>query len=382
MQPFTGSAQAWNHLTASLPKPHLLQSWEWSQVKARFGWQAIPVAWEAAGSSSSSRQQAAAMILKRTLPVGGFAKKMCVLYVPKGPNLDWGDASLRGRVLDELQEMARKQGAIFIKMDPDVELGIGIPESPEAVENQTGQTIRTEFLRRGWHFSPDQIQFRNTVLVDLVPGEAELLAGMKQKTRYNVNLAQKKGVTVRRGTPQDLPMLYRMYAETSVRDGFLIREEEYYQTVWKVFSPTSINPDPGTPFSEPLIAEVEGEPVAAISLFYFARQAVYLFGMSRNQHREKMPNYLLQWEAIKRAKELGCLTYNLWGAPDEFTEQDPLQGVFRFKEGLGGYVFRSIGAWDYTPNPMLYRLYTNILPRIMDIMRFRGNVKTRQRLGA
>ncbi len=382
MQPFTGSAQAWNHLTASLPKPHLLQSWEWSQVKARFGWQAIPVAWEAAGSSSSTRQQAAAMILKRTLPAGGFAKKMCVLYIPKGPNLDWGDASLRGRVLDELQELARKQGAIFIKMDPDVELGTGVPGSPEAVENQTGQIIRAEFLRRGWRFSPDQIQFRNTVLVDLVPGEAELLAGMKQKTRYNVNLAQKKGVTVRRGTSQDLPMLYRMYAETSVRDGFLIREEEYYQTVWKVFSPASINPDPGTPFSEPLIAEVEGEPVAAISLFYFARQAVYLFGMSRNQHREKMPNYLLQWEAIKRAKELGCLTYNLWGAPDEFTEQDPLRGVFRFKEGLGGYVFRSIGAWDYTPNPLLYRLYTHILPRIMDIMRFRGNVKTRQRLGA
>ena len=325
---------------------------------------------------------AAAMVLKRSLPVGGFAKKMCVLYLPKGPLMDWEAAVLRRRVLDDLQAFAKQQGAIFIKGDPDVRLGTGVPGSAEAVEFRGGQQVRDELVRRGWKFSPDQIQFRNTVLVDLAPSEDELLGRMKQKTRYNLRLAQKKGVTVRAGTPADLPLLYRMYAETSVRDGFLIREEGYYQTVWRTFGSLPLSDASQQPFSEPLIAEVDGQPVAAISLFYFAGQAIYLFGMSRETHREKMPNYLLQWEAMRRAKALGCRVYNLWGAPDEFNEQDGLWGVFRFKEGLGGTVSRTIGAWDFTPNPLLYRLYTQILPRLMDIMRSRGKQRTRQSLGA
>src|SRR5512140_1000514 len=107
-----------------------------------------------------------------------------------------------------------------------------------------------------------------------------------------------------------------MYAETSVRDGFLIREEGYYQTVWKTFS----QPFTGSsqPFTEALIAEVDNVPVGAVSMFYFAGQAIYLFGMSRESDRQKMPNYLLQWEAMLRAKSLGCKLYNSWGAPDEF----------------------------------------------------------------
>jgi lipid II:glycine glycyltransferase (peptidoglycan interpeptide bridge formation enzyme) len=204
---------------------------------------------------------------------------------------------------------------------------------------------------------------------------------MKQKTRYNIRLAEKKGVKVREGTVDDLPAMYRMYAETSVRDGFLIREEGYYQTVWREFMKSSLLNGGLQPFTEPLIAEVEGEAVGAVSMFYFAGQAIYLFGMSRESHREKMPNYLLQWEAMRRAKALGCMTYNLWGAPDEFNESDGLWGVFRFKEGLGGVVSRTIGAWDFTPNPFLYKTFIEILPRVMDIMRARGKAKTKHRIG-
>jgi lipid II:glycine glycyltransferase (peptidoglycan interpeptide bridge formation enzyme) len=95
-----------------------------------------------------------------------------------------------------------------------------------------------------------------------------------------------------------------------------------------------------------------------------------------------MPNYLLQWEAMQRAKTLGCKIYNLWGAPNEFEQNDDLWGVFRFKEGLGGYVSRTLGAWDFTPNPMLYRMYTELLPRLLGIMQARGKARTRQSLGA
>jgi peptidoglycan pentaglycine glycine transferase (the first glycine) len=165
-----------------------------------------------------------------------------------------------------------------------------------------------------------------------------------------------------------------MYAETSVRDGFVIRDEGYYQTVWNLFMNSS------DPTCEPLIAQINGEAVASIFVFYFARRAYYVYGMSRDAHREKMPTYLLQWEAMRRAKAKGCSVYDLWGAPDVFNVSDSLWGVYRFKEGFGGKVIRTLGAWDFAPNPLWYKLYSEIIPRLLDVMRSRGKVRTRQSL--
>jgi lipid II:glycine glycyltransferase (peptidoglycan interpeptide bridge formation enzyme) len=278
-------------------------------------------------------------------------------------------------VLDDLQTLARKQGAIFLKMDPDVVLGIGIPASQEERMDHHGEMVISELKHRGWEYSFDQIQFRNTVLIDLNPPEEELLGRMKQKTRYNIRLAEKKGVTLRVGTTQDLSVLYKMYAETSVRDRFVIRAEGYYRMVWESFMRSN------APTCEPLIAEVDGEPVAAIFVFYFADRAYYVYGMSRNVHRDKMPTYLLQWEAIKRAKARGCSVYDLWGAPEVFDETDSMWGVFRFKEGLGGQVVRTLGAWDFAPSPLWYKMYSEIIPRLLNVMRARGKAKTKQTLG-
>jgi peptidoglycan pentaglycine glycine transferase (the first glycine) len=119
-----------------------------------------------------------------------------------------------------------------------------------------------------------------------------------------------------------------------------------------------------------------------VFIFTFASRAYYLYGMSRDIHRDKMPNYLLQWEAIKYARNNGCKGYDLWGAPDEFNEKDALWGVFRFKEGLGGSVIRTLGAWDFPVNPLLYKIYTQTLPKILNIMRLRGRSSTRRTLGS
>ena len=383
----------WNSLISNLPNPHFLQTYEWGQVKAKYGWTPLYAVWTKDQFSVFSDQPsvtenwslktehciAAALILKKSVIRRGFAAKLSILYAPKGPLVDWENESLRIRVLDDFQSFAKKQGAIFLKLDPDVVLGTGVPNSEEDSVHNGGQAVMSELKRRGWVYSADQIQFRNSVLVYLQPAEDEMLARMKQKTRYNVRLAEKKGVAVRAGTLDDLPMLYKMYAETSVRDGFVIRDEGYYQTVWRLFMQPTVH---GQPSTVPLIAEVDGQPVAAIFLFMFTGRAYYVYGMSRDAHREKMPTYLLQWEAMRRAKTAGCTVYDLWGAPEVFDESDSMWGVYRFKEGLGGEVVRTLGAWDYAPNALWYKMYAEVMPRLLDVMRSRGREKTKQGLSA
>lgn len=394
----------WNSLISKLPNPHFLQTYEWGQVKAKYGWSPLYVVWSDKSYNSYGPDQlnilesldlsdltAAFLILKRQIISNGFAARLSVLYSPKGPLLDWANESLRNRVLNDLQALAKREGAVFLKMDPDVVLGTGVPGGESDIVNNGGQAVVSELERRGWRCSSDQIQFKNTVLIDLKPSEEELLARMKQKTRYNVRLAEKKGVTVRIGTLEDLPALYKMYVETSVRDGFVIRDADYYNTVWRTFTANACLPISGfqspisqspIPFAEPLIAEVNHEPVAAIFVFYFAGCAYYVYGMSRSTHREKMPTYLLQWEAMKRAKAKGCMVYDLWGAPDVFNETDSMWGVYRFKEGLGGKVVRTLGAWDFAPNPFWYKMYSEVVPRVLDVMRARGKARKKQQLGA
>ncbi len=416
------SPNDWNALVASFPMAHILQTWEWGQSKVRNGWQPRYLVWvqgsqglvcerwdvifapEAAralrsdlpskNSAMHTNVLAVAMILRRTIPVGGFAARLGVLYSPRGPLLrDWADAGLRGRVLADLQAYARRDGAIFLKIDPDVRLGTGIPGQAGDRPDRTGLNFQQELVAAGWRFSDEQVQFRNTVLLDLSPSEDEILGRMKQKTRYNVRLAERKGVRIRPGTTADLGLLYRMYAETSLRDGFVIREEAYYNNLWGLFMRSQANPgaptQPGNvdaaalqPQAEPLIAEVEGEAAAALVVFRFAGRAWYLFGMSSQAHREKMPNHLLQWEAMRRARAAGCREYDLWGAPDVFNESDSMWGVWRFKEGLGGEVVRHIGAWDYPSSRLFYPLYTRFLPQVLDVLRRRGRARTRQQMGA
>lgn len=373
----------WNDSLVELPAPHILQTSEWGQVKSHFGWKPSWIVWYGTSDSitTSTWEQAPdsvpllgmAQVLTRSVAFRGKASGLNVVYVPKGPVIrDWGDVKLRMRVLDDLSVYARQLGAVFIKIDPDVRLGDGPPLDPESRFDPLGQSVVTDLKRHGWIFSREQIQFRNTVLIQLSAPEEQILSSMKQKTRYNLRLAIRKGVKVREGNLADLGMLYRMYAETSDRDGFVIRPEEYYQLVWSTFIQAGM--------AKPLVAEVEGLPVAAIFIFYIQKKAWYLYGMSTDLHRERMPNYLLQWEGIRLAKSVGCLEYDLWGAPDNFNEQDPLWGVYRFKEGLGGQVVRQIGAWDLPIQPIYYKLYLQVLPRLLSIMRRRGVAQNKKGL--
>jgi len=358
----------WNTMISQLPGMHILQTKEWGNVKAAYGWEVIRKTW----MDDQGIPVAAAQVLRRKIRIAGIPFPFSVLYIPRGPMLDWGDKDLVSHVLSDLEHLARAEHALQIKIDPEAVVGTGLPDEQPDGELLSAAVVTDVLRGQGWRYSSEQVQFKNTVIINLEYSEEALLARMKQKTRYNIRLAQKKGVTVRLISRQDFPVLYKMYAETSLRDGFAIRSDEYYFKVWNTFLENGM--------AHGLLAEVEGEPVAGLLLFHFANRAWYLYGMSTDQHREKMPNYLLQWEAMRLAKQLGCEMYDLWGAPDVFNETDNMWGVFRFKEGLGGEVIRTCGAWDFTPYPIIYRFYNRVLPSVMAILRKLGKRKTQNQL--
>ena len=355
----------WNSIVASFSNSHVFQTWEWGQFKHQFGWIPHHIIWQ----EEQLGVCAAALVLQRKVPIPGFKNKYSVMYVPKGPLVEWDDLRIRKQILEGLLQFAYKHHTIFIKIDPDVNYGVGYPSTENEDLNETGVEVISDLKELSWKFSEEQIQFRNTVVIDLTQNQDEILARMKQKTRYNIRLAQRKDVRIRQGGENDLEELYHLYAKTSVRDGFVIREKEYYLSLWKAFIQAGM--------ATPLIAEIEEQMVAGLILFYFSGKAWFLYGMSSDLHRERMPNYLLQWEAIQLAKAIGCNIYDLWGAPDELAPDDPLWGVYRFKEGFGGKVIRHLGAWDCPVQPRLYRLYTETLPRLLSILRWKGKLMTR-----
>jgi peptidoglycan pentaglycine glycine transferase (the first glycine) len=345
----------WDTALVSLPLAHVLQTWDWGDFKSRWGWQPTRLLFEEKG-----RPLAAAQILRRQLP----RTRLSLIYIPKGPALDYKDTPLLAQVLSALEQQARQQRSLFVKIDPDVWLGSGSENAPPPPEAADVLGILAE---RGWRRSVEQIQFKNTLLIDLTQGEKDLLAQMKAKTRYNIRLTSRQGVHVRSGVEGDLDTFYNLYHETSQRNGFLIRPPAYYLDLWAQFLQAGR--------ARLLLAEVEQEPIAGLILFHFGQTAWYMYGASSNRHRNLMPNHLLQWKAMRLAKHLGCTQYDMWGAPNRFDERDPMWGVYRFKVGFGGETMRGIGAFDYSPSPWLYWFYTITMPRVLAFMRRRHQSK-------
>ena len=372
--------RGWDRAALAMPEPHILQSWAWGETKAQTGWRARRLSWEeqapvpespalTANWSSSTAWAVGAMLvrrLSRTLP-------LAVAYVPKGPLLDWSDEALRLRVVRDLEREARRSRCIFVKIDPDILAG-----SPE------GTAVVELLRRRGWTPSGDQIQYRNTMISDLTRDEAALLTAMKPKWRYNIRLAERSGVVVRDGSASDLPAFYAMYAETSRRDGFLVRPFEYYRAIWERFLAGGLahtllaevdRPASGEPVEDRPVA---AQPVAGLILFRFGPTAWYFYGASTGRHRDLMPNHALQWAAMRWAKAHGCTRYDWWGAPDVLEESDPMWGVYRFKQGFGGEFTPHIGAWDFPVNKGLYWAYTKAMPKVLDVMRRRAGARPRE----
>ena len=331
----------WDRALLELPRPQVLQSWAWGALKASQNWEATRFLWR-----EDNYPVAAAQVLVQR------RGRMRLGYVPKGPLLDWHDTPLAAIVLSRLAQFARERRLTLLKIDPDI-----------GVDTHAGQAVLTLLKQQKWMESFERVQFRNTMMLDLRPSVDVLMARMKSKWRYNARLAMRRGVRVRAAQVEEFPTLYEMYVETASRDGFIIRERDYYLAVWQHLIEAG--------HALPLIAEADGHPLAMVFVLYFGDSAWYMYGASRSTQRQLMPNHLLQLEAIRRLKALGCRSYDLWGAPDDLIETDSMWGVYRFKLGMGAHFVSHIGAYDYPPHPLLYRLYAMARPYLVTLAQWR-----------
>ncbi|HVN67531.1 MAG TPA: peptidoglycan bridge formation glycyltransferase FemA/FemB family protein [Candidatus Sulfotelmatobacter sp.] len=318
--------ERWNDFVAGSPNSSILQSYEWGELKSYFGWQPVRIVLEQEGEIV-----AGISILKREVPV----IKHSLFYAPRGPIVDLKNKELVGALLDVVEKEAERNHAVALKIDPEI-----AADSPRELANLNSL---------GFVKALKQVQPRATFILNLERGLEDILKSFEEKTRYNIRLAEKKGVTIREdASEKGIGTFYDLYKKTAARDNFLVHPLNYYRKIREVLFPAGL----GTVF----IAYYEDQPIGAVVIFTFGRTAYYLYGASASEQRNVMPNHLLHWEVIKWAKDRGIKEYDLWGIPVEPGEGHPLFGVYRFKKGFSGAFVKYIGAYDFPYSPLLYHL--------------------------
>ncbi|MBI4022521.1 MAG: peptidoglycan bridge formation glycyltransferase FemA/FemB family protein [Candidatus Andersenbacteria bacterium] len=353
-------SETWDVFVARAPGGSFLQSWGWGEVQRRFGVSIWRLAeWRGA------ELVAAALVLKRPVPSGqGW------LYVPRGPLTDGaGEVEIGNALQNQLTAKAREQRAIFVRVEPPAAVPAG-----GAAENK----LSGLGLGSGWQKADHDVQPRNTLVVDVRPSDEEMLAAMHPKTRYNIGLARRHGVTVRFSQEAaDLDSFLRLGRDVAARSVFRFHPDDYYWSLWRVLSGgTSSTPgvDGETPGVFPVpravlelaVAEHEEDVLAVHLLVSFGDTVTYVHGASSSRRRGLMAPHLLQWESMRRTKARGFRYYDFFGIAPPFAEATggkppgdphPWVGITRFKEGFGGQRVSYPGAYDFVLNSLTYWLY-------------------------
>jgi peptidoglycan pentaglycine glycine transferase (the first glycine) len=321
---------AWDERLASM-NGHLLQSWAWGEFKSRHGWHPERILIE------DSAGTAMAQVLYRSR-WGASAG-----YIPRGPVIEGNPEVLWNLLIDELDHQARQRRAILTLIEPNAPLGL------------TGD-FRSHDVVAG----PDHLQPGRTVKIPLGDDDA-ILKQMHQKTRYNVRLAQRRGVTIERhyAEPEALDTFYALMQDTSKRNEFGIHSRAYYADFMDQFGDDAVL----------LFARLESGALAAVLIAAkFGTEGIYMYGASSTEHRADGAAFQMQFDAMRWARDQGCTTYDLWGIPDEDpdsvqtdgpgavagTKGDDWRGLYRFKTGFGGEIV------SYPP--MVERRHVPVLP--------------------
>lgn len=318
--------KSWDSFVAASPGGSFLQSWAWGEFQARMR---VPF-WRVAVEGEAG-WQAAALALKRNLPAG-----QAWLYVPRGPlvkNLSGFDGSWV-EIEEKVSRLARRQRALFWRAEP-----------PQGAS-------KAEILReRDWVKSDHNVQPRHTLVLDLTKIEEELLKEMHPKTRYNIGLAARRGVTIRFSTEvSDLEKFLTLSKAVAARSDFNFHPDDYYRAMREVLVPANM--------FEIALAEAGGQTLAAHLLISFGGTTTYAHGASGSAQRDLMAPHLLQWESIRRAKARGDRSYDFFGVgPKNASDNHPWSGITRFKTGFGGRRVSYIGAYDLVMQPAFYTLF-------------------------
>lgn len=321
---------------------HVLQSYEWGEFKKSLGWRPIRLVLERDGEVVGLGQ----FLAYNTAPIPGV-----LMYCTKGPWLPWDDKKAVRAFFEGVRAVARREGAHTIKIEPEV------LEQQKDVKDLLGEI--------GFHKARYDLNLKTTLVADLSLPEEELLARMKGRTRYNVRLAARKGVeVVEPEFDEAWETFYKWMEATSERkeDYVLRRSRDYLHGVMREMH------DAGQ--GHLFFAEHEGTPLAGMYVFTFGEKYWYMYGASSNEKRNLKPNYLLQWEVMRWARQRGLTHYDMVGVPkpEDLDESSSLWNVYKFKEGFGGEIVDSLGCFDlpvkkmraaawYKLEPVYYRLY-------------------------
>lgn len=324
-------AVEWDEFVAA-QNGHLLQSFAWGELKTRFGWRAQRYAWR-----DGAKIYGGAQVLFRTLAPG-----LVFAYVPRGPVIAERSTSESVTFLESLQRQVRKHDPFLLRIEPNW---------------LNSDSVDALLEPAGFRHTSETIQPPTTIRNDLSLDLDTILARMKPKWRYNIRLAPKKDVVVRKGNVSDLDDFVKLMRLTGARDHFALHSGAYYRAAIALLSAREQ--------ACLLVADFENQPLAMIFVAAFGDTAIYLFGASGDLHRNLMPNHALQWAGIQWAKSRGCKWYDWWGVPDAGTTNPALsqansslpESLYQFKQGFGGEVVKFSGAWDYVYNSGRFRIY-------------------------
>ena len=286
----------------------ILQSKEWAQFKKQQGFEIFELD--------------GLYIHKRKVPAGRN-----FLYIPEA------DASAVNQGhLDAVKKLAKEQNSVFARL-----------EIADSFSENADQMIRALGFLKAF----EEVQAKWRQVVDITKSEEEILSQMKQKGRYNLHLAEKKGVKISRGI-DNLKAFYSLYQETVKREGISGRTLEYFQNMVDNFK--------NTDYLEIYIATYQNEPVAAALVTFYDGLSSYMYGGSSRSHKEVMAPYLLHWKVMQDAKARGCSRYDLLGRSKP-GEEGKWSGVTRFKEQLGGEAVEILGSYDYINQNFPYKVF-------------------------
>ena len=262
---------------------------------------------------------ASALVIKHDLPFG-----LSWLEVPRGPLFE--DEEGLSVILDELKDLGNEEKAVFIRL------------SPYAPLRKRDWPIA---LSEAW----DDHHPQTSLIIDLTQSESDILKQMKPKGRYNIKVAQKHGVTIRQG--KDASEFYKLLMKTGNRDGFGIHPQSYYQNMLDKLGLSALL----------LMAEYESKVIAGGIFVFLDEWGIYYYGASDDRYRNVMAPYLIQWEAIRAAKERGCRYYDFLGIAPEHAKKHPWKGVTEFKKKFGGRIITYPHAKEMVIRTFWYWIY-------------------------